>query len=349
MRIDIVRNRFKDPQKFQIILKTFEYFAATNFSREEALSKAKDKEGIVQLLFDLINYIEPGLKKKFSVNFNVVISENGTYAIKFDSKEFLGLKYGNYDILVFKSPYICIPSKFYKKELNEDEKVKTQEAIADLKKANFLRCFKLINFNSKEDKMTEDFVGELVLEAVAFQSVVYDDKDLSLLAQLIQNDLSFKTDNYNWCVVFSKKVFASQEFLNTSNVVYQVKFNDPEKKFHLSHKLNENELFIFKKVAVFESVLKNIVSGKLYDIELKHLIVLVSLIVFVFLMGMCKSNLSSSEEKLTWFEENICQNKRNIFGGIGLMFIFAIVFGFFKTRMNKKKAERDSREKKKVA
>ena len=58
MKIDIIRNRIKDPQKFQIILKTFEYFASTNFSREETMVKSKDKEGIIKLLFELINYIE---------------------------------------------------------------------------------------------------------------------------------------------------------------------------------------------------------------------------------------------------------------------------------------------------
>ncbi len=341
MKIDIVRNRLKDPQKFQLILKTFEYFAATNSTREEALVKSKNKEGMIQLLFDLINYIEPGLKKKFSQNFNVLIAENGTYAIKFDPKEFLGLKYGVFDIIVYKTPYICIPSQFYKKEPKEEEQKMIQEAISDLKKANFLRCFRLVNFNSKEDKITEDLLGEVILEAVAFQSVVFPDKDLSSLAQLIQNDLAHKSDNYNWCVVFSKRILASQDFLNGSNVVYQVKFNDPEKRFHLSNKLNDNELFIYKKVAIFESVLKNIITGKLYDIEFKHIIILVSLIVFVFLMGMCKSDLSSSEEKLTWFEENVCKNKRNIFGGIGLMFIFAIIFGFFKTRMNKKRQKKN--------
>jgi hypothetical protein len=349
MKIDIVRNRIKDPQKFQLILKTFEYFAATNSSREQFLVNSKDKEGIIKLLFDLINYIEPGLKKKFSQNFNVLITENGVYAIKFDPKEFLGLKYGIYDILVYKTPFICIPSQYYKKEAKENEQKMIQEAISELKKENLLRCFKLVNFNSKEDKITEDFIADVVIESVAFQTVIFPDNDLSGLAQLIQYEMAKKSDNYNWCVVFSKKILASQEFLNDSNVVYQVKFNDPEKKFHLSNKLNNNELFIYKKVAIFESVLKNIITGKCYDIELKHVIILVSLIIFVFLLGMCKSDLSSSEVKLTWFEENICQNKRNIFGGIGLMFIFAIIFGFFKTRMNKKRAEKELRDKKKVA
>ena len=93
MKIDIVRNRIKDPQKFQLILKTFEYFSSINFSREESLIKSNDKEGIIKLLFDLINYIEPGLRKRFSENYNILITENATYALKFDPKEFLGLKY----------------------------------------------------------------------------------------------------------------------------------------------------------------------------------------------------------------------------------------------------------------
>lgn len=345
MKIDIIRNRIKDPQKFQIILKTFEYFASTNFSREETMVKSKDKEGIIKLLFELINYIEPGLRKRFSENYNVLISENGTYALKFDPKEFLGLRYGVYDILVYKTPYICVPAQFYKKIAKDDELINVNQAAKDMKAGNFSRYFKLINFRSKEDIITEDFMSETILEAVAFHSVQYPEDDLSRLCQLIQHDLASKLDNFNWCVVISKKILASQDFINNANVIYQIKFNDLEKNFHLSKKLNDNEIFIFKKQAVFESVLKNIVTGKLYDIELKHIIILISLVVFVFLVGLCKNDYSASDLKLTWFEENVCKNKRNIFGGIGLMFIFAIIFGFLKAKMNKKKNERTEKRK----
>lgn len=346
MKIDIVRNRIKDPQKFQLILKTFEYFSSINFSREESLIKSNDKEGIIKLLFDLINYIEPGLRKRFSENYNILITENATYALKFDPKEFLGLKYGVYDILVYKTPYICIPSQFYKKIAKDKDSENVNQAITDLKNASFLRSFKLINFNSKEDNITEEFINERILEAAAFHSVMYPDGDLTTLGQLIQYDISSKLDNFNWCVVFSKRILASQDFINNANVVYQAKFNDPEKKFHLSNKLKDQELFIFKKKAIFESVLKNIITGKLYDIEIKHIIVLVSLVIFIFLVGLCKSDYSAPDLKLTWFEENVCKNKRNIFGGIGLMFLFAIIFGFIKTKINKKRAEK--KEKKKV-
>jgi hypothetical protein len=348
MRFDIVRNRMKDPQKFQIILKTFEYFSSINYAKEESLATSKDKEGILKLLFDLINYIEPGLKNKFSQNFNIMIAQSGTYAIKFDPKEFIGLKYSNYDILVYKTPYICVPSQFYKKTTDEKQRKEIEQAIVDLKKENFKRCFKLVNFTSKEDNITEDFISDTIVEAAAFQSIVYPTEDLTIFSQLIQTDLSSKTESYNWCVVFSKKILASQDFLTSSNVIYQVKFNDPEKKFHLSNRLNDNELFIFKKMAVFESVLKNIITGRLYDIEFKHLVVLASLVIFIFLVGMCKSDYSSPELKLTWFEENVCKNKRTIFGGIGLMFIFAIIFGFLKAKMNRRKNERVSPEKKKA-
>ena len=341
MRIDIIRNRIKDPKMFEILIKTFEYFGSIQNDREEILVKNKDKEGIIKLLFELINYIEPAIKRKFSENLNIIISENGNYALKFDPKYFLGLKYNNYDILLFKTPHICVPSLFNRKILNESLTKDVQNAITDLNKENIARCFKINNFTSKEEKITSDVLLESIIENIAFYSVNHtEDKDISALCQLIQFDLSQKTDNYNWCVIISKKILASQGFLNSSSVIYQVRFNDPEKKYIISQKLNECEILIYKKVAIFESVLKNILTGKLYDIELKHMVVLFSLIIFIVLVAMCKSDYSDPDLKLNWFEDNVCKNKRSVFGGIGLMFIFTIIFGFLKAKMNKKKVEK---------
>ena len=341
MRIEIFRNRMKDPKMFEILIKTFEYFGSLNNEREDILVKTKDKEGIIKLLFELINYIEPAIKKKFSENFNIIISDNGTYAMKFDPKYFLGLKYSNYDILLYKTPHICVPSQFSKKKLKESETLDVQNAIIDLKNGNIARCLKLNNFITKEEKITSDFIIENIIENIAFHSVIHaEQKDLSILCQLIQYDLALKTDNYNWCVIISKNILASQAFLNSSNVVYQVKFYDPENKFIISQKLNECEILIYKKVAIFESVLKNILTGRLYEVELKHIVVLFSLIIFISLIALCKSDYSDPDIKLNWFEDNVCKNKRSVFGGIGLMFIFAIIFGFLKAKMNKKKVEK---------
>jgi hypothetical protein len=104
----------------------------------------------------------------------------------------------------------------------------------------------------------------------------------------------------------------------------------------------ETHILIYKKKAVFESVLKNIVSGKFYEIELKHLVILVSVIIFFILVSLCKSDYEDAKiEELTFFEKNVCKNKASVFSLLGVMFIFVIVYGMVKKRINKKGAKKE--------
>jgi len=305
MKIDIIRNRIKDHKILEVILKMFEYFCYINKSKEEEFSNQKNKEAIEKLLFELIKYVESGLKNKFSENFNVLITNNADFAIKFDPKYFLGLKYNHYDIIVFKIPYICIPTSFSKIDSsNGDNKDKFELTKKEFIENGFRKCFKMINFNSKTDSTNEDYIFNNLMNSIASFSNDYSNKDMRVLIQIIQYDLSKANDCYNWQGVISKKVLASQSFIDSCEVIYQAKFTDPDKKFIISNKLEGNEILIFKKKAVFESVLKNILSGKLYEVELKHIVILVSLVVFFFIITACKKDLTGiSEEEMTFFRK----------------------------------------------
>ncbi len=120
MHFNLVSQKFKDKSMQALIVKMFQYFESINALRMEKIKKSKNKEEIFSLLSDLIEYIEKGLKKKFSVNFLVLASENSNYAIKYDKYYFLGFKYGNFDIIILKTPFICIPGRFYK-SLKQDQ------------------------------------------------------------------------------------------------------------------------------------------------------------------------------------------------------------------------------------
>ena len=126
MKFEILNKRFKDKTIEALIIKMFEYFATINSSRVTTLKKSKNKEDMHNLLNDLCEYIETGLKKKFSENFIVLINDTANYAMKYDKNYFLALKYLQYSIIIVKIPYICVPSTFMK-NLNEEELEKQQE------------------------------------------------------------------------------------------------------------------------------------------------------------------------------------------------------------------------------
>ena len=114
MQFEIVSRQFKDNSMQGLIVKIFEYFATINTIRAEKIKKSKNREELIKLMSEMVVYVEQGLKKKLSENFFVLVSEQPNYALKYEKNYLLGLKYGIFDILILKSPFICIPMKFVK-------------------------------------------------------------------------------------------------------------------------------------------------------------------------------------------------------------------------------------------
>lgn len=84
--------------------------------------------------------------------------------------------------------------------------------------------------------------------------------------------------------------------------------------------------------------LYSIISGKLYEIQLKHIVVLVSVILFFVIMTGCKRDYTNEDvSNLNFFEENICLNKKSVLSSIGLMFLFAVISGMIKKKIDKKR------------
>ncbi len=121
MKFEILNRQFKDKNIENLIIKMFEYFAVENCERAEKIKKTKNKEETLKMLKELADYVESGLKKKFSENFIVLISEHPNYAMKYERHYLLGLKYFDYEIIITKTPFICVPGKF-SKILKEEEK-----------------------------------------------------------------------------------------------------------------------------------------------------------------------------------------------------------------------------------
>jgi len=79
-------------------------------------------------------------------------------------------------------------------------------------------------------------------------------------------------------------------------------------------------------------------SGRLYEIEFKHLVVFVSVIIFFIIMGSCQLDYDSVDKNsLGLFEKNVCLNKKGILGGIGVMFIISVVSGMITKKIKNRK------------
>ena len=63
----------------------------------------------------------------------------------------------------------------------------------------------------------------------------------------------------SWCVICSKQQIYSKELPSSSEVFLHCKITDNDKNLDISG-LKDAEILIYKKVAIFESILKNIVT-----------------------------------------------------------------------------------------
>lgn len=341
----------KDKSLENTIMKTFEYFATINKQRGELIEKNKIRKEINLLLQELVDYVEIGLKRKYSVNFTVIISENPAYALKYEKGCLMSVSYLHYDILVFKVPYITIPSKFHLPSLSSDEINKITIKKNSLKDLLLVESnYQMINYiiKNRNNQMKgdlslfkQDNITDIIFKCISFCQLQIKDKDFTItLAQAIQYELANLYKDYNFCVIISKDIIISPAFLATSNLVYQSKFiaENDLKECDLN-KIKNHEILIYHKHCEFESALKNIISGRFQSVELKHIFILLSVIIFFTLVGFCGGDQEFYANKvdLSWFEENVCRNKSSYLSTIGVLFIMIVLSGVLKKRMNKPK------------
>lgn len=64
---------------------------------------------------------------------------------------------------------------------------------------------------------------------------------------------------YSWFVIISKKQIYSKANFDSCEVAYHTKIVDDDKELNIQG-LRDSEIYIYKRNAVFESILKNILS-----------------------------------------------------------------------------------------
>ena len=66
------------------------------------------------------------------------------------------------------------------------------------------------------------------------------------------------------------------------------------------------------------------------------------MIVFFGVMGYCDTSYENRDLDLIGpFEKNVCLNKKGILGGIGIMFIVAIISGMINKKLKRKDAQKN--------
>jgi hypothetical protein len=204
MKFEIVNKSIQDRNVDNMIIKMLQYFSQKYSDKAKEI---KDKHDLKIILLELINYLEIGLKSKYSINFCVLVSEYPCYALKYEKKSLFILKYQNYEILIFKPPVISIPGLFNSK-LDKNQIEQLQEYIKENENClikQHIKIFKYFNKSLIEINQTgfEKFNEKLMLDVVVknigyFQLFCNSEKEISKLALSIQNDISNLDEEYKY-------------------------------------------------------------------------------------------------------------------------------------------------------
>lgn len=249
MKLEILSKKFADKSTESIIIKSFEYFITINKEKYENLPKKENgKKDLSSILSEMSEYIEVGLKKQYSMNFNVLISAEPIYCLKYERNCVLILKIEEYEVLVFKTPYICIPNKFIKKAVDK-EKIETHYSNL-IKTIGKDDNYKVLDFYIKEkndlsgiSNINENSMKELLFKNIAYCNEEYGTSDknyLSYLSQSIQYDLGEIFNDFSFGVIISKSHFFSQSFIASSNLFYRAKIHENNGYFEVE-KSHNNE------------------------------------------------------------------------------------------------------------
>lgn len=352
MKIKIGLKEIKDKSIEIDVLKSFEYFATINNEKAIEIEKRNNSPEIISLLEELSDYIEYGLKKKYSTNINIIISDSPNYAIKFEKGFLMSFSYLKYEIILFKIPYITIQSKFRKQELKEDqdhmnEKEKLNKILSENLIYNVKYYFNRETNNKIKNKslLTVEFLYNLIInniiEASHLKTIKNKNKEkfdfLCFLSTSIQYDLSNRDKEYNYGVVIGKEIVVAKSFIASSNLFFICEFVDPKRilKDYEYKQISNMKIMIYHKHCEFESPFKNILTGRFKSVELKHFLILISVIIFFSLIGFCKEGEGyyKNKEKLSFIEEKICLNKGSYLSVIGVLFIFIAISGVLKKKM----------------
>jgi hypothetical protein len=130
MRFEIIKNKIQDKDIITLLINMFKFMGTLYLKKAEDAKNNKNKSAMEEILRNICKYVENGLSQKLSQNYFVIASEDPYYALKYDSKYLMILKYEKFDIIVIRVPYICVSGKFNKIPIEENEKKELEEKFS---------------------------------------------------------------------------------------------------------------------------------------------------------------------------------------------------------------------------
>jgi len=130
MKFEIIKNKIQDRDIINLLINMFKVVGTLYSKKAENAINNKNKSALEEILRNICKYIENGLSKKLSQNYFVIASEDPFYALKYDNKYLMILKYEKFDIIVIRVPYICVSGRFNKIKLDEKETEELEKKFA---------------------------------------------------------------------------------------------------------------------------------------------------------------------------------------------------------------------------
>jgi hypothetical protein len=206
MEFKIITDSLNDSNIKVFIENMLKFFEQTELER---ITKLKDKEEKIKLFQNLVDYLESGLKSKYSTNFNVFVNEYPSYVLKYEKRSMLILKHESFDIIIYKTPHTCIPGKFIK-GLDEEQQIEIDKFLnekRDLLANEHIKLIRYYNKLSNDDRLVslkqwdEKRLFDIVISNIAYFSIVSNGKDTTDLAQSIQFDLFKESKEYEYLLL----------------------------------------------------------------------------------------------------------------------------------------------------
>lgn len=127
MKFEIVKNKVQDRDINTLLVNMFKYMGTLYAKKEDEARRTKNKGAIEEILRNICKYVENGLSQKLSQNYFLIASEDPFYALKYDNKYLMIVRYEKFDIICVRVPYICVSGKFNKFILEENELKEIEE------------------------------------------------------------------------------------------------------------------------------------------------------------------------------------------------------------------------------
>jgi hypothetical protein len=133
-----------------------------------------------------------------------LVSEHPCYALKYEKQAIMILKYNSFEIVIFKTPPIAIPTMLFK-YLTDDEKAQVAKFIEEKELTLTNEHLKVIRYSNKSlldskykklEQFTEKCILDIIIKSIGYYLKCCNEKEIARFPLFIQNELSSRDGDY---------------------------------------------------------------------------------------------------------------------------------------------------------